>query len=75
MHISHVYPSHPDRHPSSLVPPHNTQHTHPTKPKGDGFPSGEGYGAIWVLFLNKDGGVKKWRRLDELDQVKYIVCF
>ncbi len=34
---------------------------------GDGFPSGEFYGSVWILFLNKDGGVKKWRRLDELD--------
>ena len=34
---------------------------------GDGFPSGEGYGAVWILFLNIDGSVKYWRRLDELD--------
>ena len=34
---------------------------------GDGFPSGEFYGSVWILFLTKEGGVKKWRRLDELD--------
>jgi len=34
---------------------------------GDGFPSGEGFGAVWVLFLNIDGSVKYWRRLDEMD--------
>lgn len=35
---------------------------------GDGFPSGEGFGAVWILFLNVDGTVKYYRRLDELDQ-------
>lgn len=50
------------RQPPSLI--------HHTPPKqGDGFPSGEGYGGVWILFLNKEGTVKKWRRLDELDQV------
>lgn len=34
---------------------------------GDGFPAGESYGAVWVLFLNVDGSVKYWRRLDEFD--------
>lgn len=34
---------------------------------GDGFPSGEFYGSVWVLFLRADGSVKRWRRIDELD--------
>ena len=36
---------------------------------GDGFPSGEFYGSVWVLFLRADGSVKRWRRIDELDAV------
>lgn len=34
---------------------------------GDGFPSGEFYGSVWILYLTKEGGVKQWRRIDELD--------
>lgn len=33
----------------------------------DGFPSGEFYGALYILFMNRDGSVKSSRRIDELD--------
>jgi len=35
----------------------------------DGFPSGEFYGTVYILFMKKDGTIKKWRRLDELDGI------
>jgi hypothetical protein len=33
----------------------------------DGFPSGEFYGSVYILYLQRDGTVRKWRRIDELD--------
>ena len=34
----------------------------------DGFPNGEFRGAVFILWPNRDGSIKKMRRIDELDE-------